>query len=91
LDFVLNTTLSFLSLAEEHIWNYSPNLEARILTILETLQIIICYLGLPKHKIPSVVDALIETIHLTKYADRPCGKYSGGNRRKLSLALALIG
>jgi ABC-type multidrug transport system ATPase subunit len=47
--------------------------------------------GLPKHKIPSIVDALIEIIHLTKYADRPCGKYSGGNRRKLSLALALIG
>lgn len=49
------------------------------------------FAGLPKHKIPSIVDALIEIIHLTKYADRPCGKYSGGNRRKLSLALALIG
>ncbi len=53
--------------------------------------LLIYVIGLPKHKIPAIVDALIETIHLTKYADRPCGKYSGGNRRKLSLALALIG
>jgi ATP-binding cassette subfamily A (ABC1) protein 3 len=47
--------------------------------------------GLPKEKAPSIVDALIKMINLTKYADRPCGKYSGGNKRKLSLALALIG
>lgn len=28
---------------------------------------------------------------LKKYADMPCGHYSGGNKRKLSLAVALIG
>ncbi len=28
---------------------------------------------------------------LNEYADRPCGHYSGGNKRKLSVAIALIG
>ena len=33
---------------------------------------------------PSFVD-------LTQYLDRQCGTYSGGNKRKLNVALALIG
>lgn len=28
---------------------------------------------------------------LKEYADRPCGTYSGGNKRKLSTAMAFIG
>jgi len=30
-------------------------------------------------------------VTLTPYADRVCGSYSGGNKRKLSLAIALVG
>ena len=30
-------------------------------------------------------------VGLTKFADRTSGTYSGGNKRKLSLAIALIG
>ena len=30
-------------------------------------------------------------VDLTQYLDRPCGQYSGGNKRKLNVALALIG
>lgn len=37
------------------------------------------------------IQTLINEVGLTLYADRPCGTYSGGNKRKLSLALALIG
>ncbi len=37
------------------------------------------------------VDALIEQTGLGPHAHRPCGTYSGGNKRKLSLAVALIG
>lgn len=28
---------------------------------------------------------------LNEYKDRPCGEYSGGYKRKLSIAMALIG
>ena len=34
---------------------------------------------------------LLERVTLTPYADRVCGSYSGGNKRKLSLAIALVG
>ena len=30
-------------------------------------------------------------IGLDEYADRQCGTYSGGNKRKLSIAMALVG
>ena len=30
-------------------------------------------------------------IGLDEYADRKCGTYSGGNKRKLSIAMALVG
>jgi energy-coupling factor transporter ATP-binding protein EcfA2 len=37
------------------------------------------------------VTDLLERVTLTPYADRVCGSYSGGNKRKLSLAIALVG
>jgi len=33
----------------------------------------------------------IETLGLSPYKDRTCGNYSGGNKRKLSTAIALLG
>ena len=38
----------------------------------------------------SWLDAL-RAADLEPYADRRCGRYSGGNKRKLSLAVALVG
>jgi ABC-type multidrug transport system ATPase subunit len=37
------------------------------------------------------VEALIRQVGLTPHADRTSGTYSGGNKRKLSLAISLIG
>ncbi|KAG5895530.1 hypothetical protein JTB14_010674 [Gonioctena quinquepunctata] len=37
------------------------------------------------------VDTFLKLFDLEKYADQPCGYYSGGNKRKLSLAVSLIG
>lgn len=34
---------------------------------------------------------LLKEVGLMKFAHKPCGTYSGGNKRKLSLAVALIG
>ena len=34
---------------------------------------------------------MIEQLGLTQYADRPSGGYSGGNKRKLSVGISLIG
>jgi ATP-binding cassette subfamily A (ABC1) protein 3 len=38
-----------------------------------------------------MVYRLIEKLTLSQYADRPCGGYSGGNKRKLCVGLSLIG
>ena len=34
---------------------------------------------------------LLKVLSLTKYANRRAGTYSGGNKRKLSVAIAMIG
>lgn len=38
-----------------------------------------------------VIQWALEKLELSKYADKPAGTYSGGNKRKLSTAIALIG
>lgn len=41
--------------------------------------------------IPDTVEAMIRSVGLQPFADRMADKLSGGNKRKLSLAMALIG
>lgn len=38
-----------------------------------------------------MVDNLLQRLGLGQYADRVCDSYSGGNKRKLSVAIALVG
>eukprot|EP01062_Namystynia_karyoxenos_P055235 TRINITY_DN45_c0_g1_i1.p1 TRINITY_DN45_c0_g1~~TRINITY_DN45_c0_g1_i1.p1 ORF type:complete len:1842 (+),score=630.41 TRINITY_DN45_c0_g1_i1:449-5527(+) len=47
--------------------------------------------GIPQELREHCVVGLMQQVGITQYADRPCGRYSGGNRRKLSLAIALMG
>ena len=37
------------------------------------------------------VEDLIQDLDLSKFADKPCGTYSGGNKRKLCVGIALVG
>jgi ABC-type multidrug transport system ATPase subunit len=47
--------------------------------------------GIPSDSLDSVVSAFIEVANLGAYRHRQAGNLSGGNKRKLSLAIALIG
>jgi ATP-binding cassette subfamily A (ABC1) protein 3 len=47
--------------------------------------------GIPPDILKRRIDQLIHGVGLVKYAHRNCGNYSGGNKRKLSLAVTLIG
>lgn len=38
-----------------------------------------------------MVDSLLSRLGLIQYADRVAASYSGGNRRKLSVGIALVG
>ena len=63
-----------------------PNFTAR-----EHMEFYAAIRGMPSHMIAKTTADLIQRMDLTKYADRQAGTYSGGNKRKLSVALALIG
>lgn len=47
--------------------------------------------GISDIEIPTMVNAAMRAFGIEQYADRQCGTYSGGNKRKLSTAIALIG
>lgn len=68
---------------------FDPLLE--LMTAKELLYLFARIKGVPVSRVNVIVDSLIEKIGLSKFADKPCGSYSGGNKRKLSLGLSLIG
>ncbi|CAL8072357.1 unnamed protein product [Calicophoron daubneyi] len=47
--------------------------------------------GLPESTIPNTVDKLLKDMHLDTCADKDCSEYTDGDRRKLSVAIALVG
>ncbi|XP_048669373.1 ATP-binding cassette sub-family A member 2 [Marmota marmota marmota] len=72
---------------------YCPQFDALFdeLTAREHLQLYTRLRGIPWKDEARVVKWALEKLELTKYADKPAGTYSGGNKRKLSTAIALIG
>ncbi|KAJ6601121.1 hypothetical protein DFH09DRAFT_1020416 [Mycena vulgaris] len=61
------------------------------LSVREHLEIYGRLKGLRSEELYSSVDSLLLAIGLNMYADRLASKLSGGNQRKLSLAIALMG
>eukprot|EP00052_Salpingoeca_macrocollata_P025254 m.229564 g.229564 ORF g.229564 m.229564 type:complete len:1857 (+) comp22401_c4_seq1:3439-9009(+) len=47
--------------------------------------------GIPESRLPALVDEMINKLDLKKHAHKLSEAYSGGNKRKLSTAIALIG
>ncbi|XP_029685458.1 ATP-binding cassette sub-family A member 2-like isoform X3 [Takifugu rubripes] len=72
---------------------YCPQFDALFddLTATEHLQLYTRLRGIPWKDQQRVVQWALEKLELSKYADKPAGTYSGGNKRKLSTAIALIG
>ena len=42
-------------------------------------------------QVRGVVEWALQRLDLVQHADKPAGQYSGGNRRRLSAAIALLG
>ncbi|KAL1523856.1 hypothetical protein AB1Y20_018777 [Prymnesium parvum] len=57
----------------------------------ETLTMFAKLKGIPVTSLHTVVEDMLEHVSLTPHADKVTAAYSGGNKRKLSLAVALIG
>eukprot|EP01083_Nonionella_stella_P083174 229836_1 len=61
------------------------------LTAKEHLTIYGMIKGLTKAEVEEQANELITKLTLSPYADKRAGTYSGGNKRKLSVAIAMIG
>ncbi|XP_052859969.1 phospholipid-transporting ATPase ABCA3-like [Anopheles cruzii] len=71
---------------------YCPQFDALLedLTGRETLRIYALLRGIPKHEIGFETLRLAEELNFMKHIDKRVKEYSGGNKRKLSTALALL-
>lgn len=72
--------------------SYVPQYDALIdnLTGRETLKIFCLIRGVPSDQIAGITAYLAEQLQFTQHLDKPVKKFSGGNKRKLSTALALL-
>ncbi|CAB3983284.1 ATP-binding cassette sub-family A member 2 isoform X4 [Paramuricea clavata] len=72
---------------------YCPQFDALIdeMTAREHLMLYARLRGVPSKEQTQVVDWAIQKLSLSKFADIPSKTYSGGMKRKLSTAIALIG
>lgn len=61
------------------------------LTGVEMLTLLARLRGVSQSRIKHEIKSLVSLVGLTECADRPCSTYSGGNRRKLSTVMALVG
>jgi ABC-type multidrug transport system ATPase subunit len=84
--------LKNLSRAKDDI-GYCPQFDPILdeMTARETLVFYASLRGIPPSLVDLSVTEIIDLLGLTQYADKPCGTYSGGNKRKLSLGMALLG
>uniref|UniRef100_A0A7N6AX94 ABC transporter domain-containing protein n=1 Tax=Anabas testudineus TaxID=64144 RepID=A0A7N6AX94_ANATE len=72
---------------------YCPQFDAinELLTGREHLELYAVLRGVPENEVCDVAEWGVRKLGLVKYADKAAGSYSGGNMRKLSTAMALIG
>ena len=71
---------------------YCPQFDAifESLTVYENLEFYGLIKGAKKDKINSIIEALMDEMNLEPFKNIPSGKLSGGNKRKLSVAIAII-
>ena len=72
---------------------YCPQFDAlqEYLTGREHLYLYARIKCVPEESLAAFVENMVVKLGLSEYADKPAGTYSGGNKRKLSVGIALIG
>ncbi|XP_063213883.1 phospholipid-transporting ATPase ABCA7 isoform X2 [Chroicocephalus ridibundus] len=87
-----HSVLTDLQSVHQHM-GYCPQFDAitDLLTGREHLEFYSRLRGVPEEETPKVAQWGIAKLGLEPHAERPAGKYSGGNKRKLSTAIALLG
>jgi len=72
---------------------YCPQFDGLIgeMTGRETIRMFARLRGIPEGEIDDLADDLAASLIFTKHLDKQVKNYSGGNKRKLSTAMALVG
>ena len=86
-----HSVLQNLAAAQKQI-GYCPQFDPLLdlMTVREHLHMYANLKGVPKEDVKEAVNILVEVVGLQKYVDRVAGAYSGGNKHKLVLAIALV-
>ena len=92
-DGVTTDLLSARGAGRSKLVGYCPQHDALLprLTVLEQLQLYGVIKGIQKNEIASAITALVKVLGLKKFLNKQTGSLSGGNQRKVSVAVALIG
>jgi ABC-type multidrug transport system ATPase subunit len=89
---VTGITPGGVAAARKHI-GFCPQVDPLLdlMTGRETLRMFGRLRGIPLVRLEATVNTLLDRLTLTPHADKVSESYSGGNKRKLSLGIALIG
>ena len=73
-------------------FGYCPQFDAIFpyMTVYENLEFYSKIKGVDPNKLSEIIKAMIESMTLTKYTKKLAGRLSGGNKRKLSVAISMI-
>lgn len=79
--------------AARHLLGFCPQINALFpkLTGRQVLRFYAAIKGLPDSTVPQAVAAAAETVGVSQHIDKQCRELSGGNKRKLCLAVAYLG
>ncbi|GKU89849.1 hypothetical protein SLEP1_g3933 [Rubroshorea leprosula] len=91
--FIFGKDISSNPKAARHHIGYCPQFDALLehLTVQEHLELYARIKGVADYRINDVVKEKLVEFDLLKHADKPSYTLSGGNKRKLSVAIAMIG
>lgn len=84
--------LNGVTKARQHV-GYCPQVDPLLdlMSVRETLVLFGRLRGIGRNEIDAVVERLMERLMLVPHADKTCESLSGGNKRKVSLGIALVG
>ena len=73
-------------------FGYCPQFDAIFpyMSVYENLEFYSRIKGVAPEKLQEIIQAMIESMTLTKYTNKLAGRLSGGNKRKLSVAISMI-
>lgn len=76
-----------------HLIGYCPQFDALLdnLTSREHLELYAAIKGIPPHLREDMIQTMLTELNLKPFENVNAGTYSGGNKRKLSVAIALLG